>query len=50
MTGRNKMELSVGLEGGEELLIRGIGSEVRTGDRALAGAGQAGVVWPEPGG
>lgn len=46
MTGRNKMELSIDLEGGEEVLIWGRSSEARAGDRALAEAGQTGMIWP----
>ena len=46
MTGRNKMELSIDLEGGEEVLIWGRSSEDRAGDRALAEAGQTGMIWP----
>lgn len=46
MTGRNKMELSIDLEGGKEVLIWGRSSEARAGDRALAEAGRAGMIWP----
>lgn len=40
------MELSADLEGGEEALIWGRSSEARAGDRGLAEAGQAGMIWP----
>lgn len=49
MTGRIEPELSIGL-GGAEVLTWGRASEVRAGNRASAGAGQTGVVWPGPGG